>query len=78
MAMDLVAKAEHGVFMVKENFKYAFRNVPMCSQDLNLLDFVSITWTFKAVCKKIGISISPDKSVGPVQVLNFQALCLIA
>ena len=42
MAMDLVAKAEHGVFMVKENFKYAFRNVPMCSQDLNLLVFVSV------------------------------------
>ena len=37
MAMDLVAKAGHGVFMVKENFKYAFRNVPMCFQDLNLL-----------------------------------------
>ena len=36
-AVELVAQAGPGAFMTKEDFKSAFRNVPMCFQDLKLL-----------------------------------------
>ena len=36
-AVNLVAKAVQGAFMVKEDFKSAFRNVPLAFSELNLL-----------------------------------------
>ena len=36
-AVNLVAKVGPGVFMVKEDFKSAFQNVPMAFSELNLL-----------------------------------------
>ena len=33
-----------------------------------------IMGTFKLVCHEIGMSISPDKSIGPVQVIEFLGL----
>ena len=36
-AVELVAQAGQGAFMAKEDLKSAFRNVPMCFQDLKLL-----------------------------------------
>ena len=32
--------------------------------------------TFKQVCHKIGMPFSPDKSVGPVQVIEFLGLTI--
>ena len=37
MAIKLVARLGQGYFMVKEDFKSAFHNVPVCYQDLQLL-----------------------------------------
>ena len=129
MALKLVAKHEQRCFMVKEDFKSVFCNVPMCFSDFSLLGikvhrqyFIDcclpfgaaascqvfekiatlIHWiaqkrtglifmhylddffivhelnhacsyamgTFKQVCYKIGMPISPYKLVGPVQVIG--------
>ena len=128
MALKLVAKYGQGCFMVKEDFKSAFCNVPICFSNLSLLgikvqgqffidcclpfgaavscqvfekivtlihwiaqkragyafvhyldDFFTvhklnhtsgyIMDTFKQVCHEIGVPISLDKLVGPVQVI---------
>ena len=134
-AVELVARAGPGSYMVKEDFKSAFCNVPMCFADLNLLgikvkgqffietclpfstsiscatfedistlihwiaerrvshalvhyldDFFMvhhlpyvcgrIMLSFKEVCNKIGMPISPEKAVGPVQVIQFLGLTI--
>ena len=36
-AVNLIAKVGHGSFMAKEDFKYAFHNIPMAFTELNLL-----------------------------------------
>ena len=32
--------------------------------------------TFKQVCDEVGMPISPDKSVGPVQIIQFLGLTI--
>ena len=133
--VNLVAKAGQGTFMVKEDFKSAFRNVPMAFSKLNLLgvkvegkyfidcilpfgvsisckifkdvaslihwiaekrvrhkfvhyldDFFTIhrlnmvcsniMSVFKLVCDQIGMPVSPDKSEGPTQIIEFLGLTI--
>ena len=134
-AVNLVAKAGQGAFMVKEDFKSAFQNVPMAFFKLNLLgvkvegkyftdctlpfgasifckifkDVVSlihyiaekrmghkfvhylddfftvhrlnmvcsnIMSMFKLMCNQIGMPVSPDKSEGPTQSIEFLGLTI--
>ena len=134
-AVNLVAKAGHGSFMAKEDFKSAFHNIPMAFAELNLLgvkvegkyfidcalqfgasisckivediaslihwivekraghkfvhyldDFFtihrlkmvcsSIMLVFKLVCDQIGMPVSPDKSEGPTQLIEFLGLMI--
>ena len=133
--VELVAQAEPGAFMAKEDFKLAFQNISMCFQDLKLLgikvqgqffidsclpfgvlvsfavfedistlihwiaerraghamihyldDFFivyklfyvcgNIMSSFKQVCEEIGMPVSPEKAVGPVQVIQFLGLTI--
>ena len=134
-AVELVAQADPGSFMAKEDFKSAFFNVPIQFADLHLLgikvkgqffidsclpfgasisctifedtstlihwiterraghamihyldDFFTvhkmayicgnIMCSFKQVYKEIGMPVSPEKAVGPVQVIQFLALTI--
>ena len=134
-AVEFVVQAGSQAFMAKEDFKSAFRNVPLCFQDLNLLgikvkgqffidnclpfgalvscavfedismlihwiaerrvghalihyldDFFTvhklayvcsnIMVSFKEVCVEIGILVSPEKAVGPVQVIQFLGMTI--
>ena len=134
-AVNLVAKAGHGSFMAKEDFKSAFHNILMAFTELNLLgvkvegkyfidcalqfgasisckivediaslihwivekragykfvhyldDFFtihrlkmvcsSIMLVFKLVCDQIGMPVSPDKSEGPTQLIEFLGLMI--
>ena len=134
-AVNLMAKVGHGSFMVKEDFKSAFHNIPMAFTELNLFgvkvegkyfidcalpfgasilckifgdvaslihwivekraghkfvhyldDFStihrlkmvcsSIMSVFKLVCDQIGMPMSPDKSEGPTQVIEFLGLMI--
>ena len=143
-AVNLVAKAGQGAFMAKEDFKSAFRYVPMAFSELNLLgvkvegkyfidcalpfgtsisckifkdvaslihwiaedfkresrgdkrvglklvhyldDFFTvhrlnmvcsnIMSVFKLVCDQIGMPVSPDKSEGPTQIIEFLGLTI--
>ena len=57
-AVELVTQAGLGAFMAKEDFKSAFRNVPMCFQDLQLLGIKVKGQFFTDNCLPFGESVS--------------------
>ena len=57
-AVELVAQASPGSYMVKEDFKSAFCNVPMCFADLNLPGIKVKGQFFIDTCLPFGASIS--------------------
>ena len=58
MALKLVAKHGQGCFMVKEDFKLAFCNVPICFNDLSLLEIKVQGQFFIDCCLSFGAAVS--------------------